>query len=717
MTGTDSRSEATARSGGATGGRFLASGDESGSAPEDRAFRPDVEGLRAVAVALVVLYHVGVPHLGGGYVGVDVFFVISGYVITGLLLRERSATGHTSLVAFYGRRSRRIIPAAALVIVATVLATRIMLGVVSSAQVVSDARWASLFLANFHFTATGTNYFLAQGPVSPLQSFWSLAVEEQFYVVYPTIFLVLAAVARRRLSLRGKLVTFLTLAGAASLTWSIVQTSSNPTTAYFSPFTRAWELALGGLVAVGAPQLRRLAPALAAALTWAGMAGIVGAAFGFTRTTPYPGALVAIPVVGTALIIAGGTAAPRYGVELLLARSPMRWLGKWSYSLYLWHWPILVIAAQYEGRQTLSVADNLGLALLALALSAITYSLLENPIRHARALTRVRWASVGTGLAVTAVCVGVISLVAPSTTASAAAGVSVPGTGLAPASAAVVARNVVLSRDITVVPPNVTPSLAAAPNDWGGLPADAAGCEAHLAVTTVPACVFGDPQGAHTMVLYGDSHALMWFEAFDAIAKSAGWRLVVLGKDWCHPDLVLRVNPPGFGRPGGRYTPCDVWHRYVTQRIKVLDPDLLVVTEEPGGAVYPSGKLTPARWEQGLVDALAQNKAPKTRQVVLGNIPITPHINPNCLARHDTDVQACSGLPDYFYRSMAAAEKRAATTAGAQYLNVMPWFCSLTCSDIIDTIVVYKDSDHITATYSRYLENVLAAALGFSALS
>ena len=710
MTETDARVEDSPRLADPSRIRFLASGDEAGTAPEDRSFRPDVEGLRAVAVLLVVLYHVGIPHVGG-YVGVDVFFVISGYVITGLLLRERTSTHKTSLLGFYGRRCRRIIPAAALVIVVTVLASRLLLGVITSEQVVSDARWASIFLANFHFTATGTNYFLAQGPPSPLQSFWSLAVEEQFYVVYPTIFLVVATIGRR-LSLRAKLSVFLTMVVVASLTWSIVQTTSNPTVAYFSPFTRAWELALGALVAVGAGQLRRLPGPLAAVMTWLGLAGIVGAALGFTNTTPYPGSWVTVPVLATALVIAGGTAAPRRGVEALLSLSPFRWMGRWSYSLYLWHWPILIIAAQYEGRRTLPVADNLFLAVIALGMSIITYFFVEDPIRHARLLTRIRWTSLGTGAVLTALCIGIITVAAPNTTAGAAER-SIPGSGLAPASPAAVQQAVIDARRITSVPADVTPSLASAPNDWGGLPADAQGCEAHLAVTSVPACVFGDPRGAQTMVLYGDSHALMWFEALDAVAKQAHWRLVVLGKDWCHVSLVVRTNPPGFGVPGGRYTQCDTWHRLAIRRINKLNPDLLIVTEEPGGQLYPTGKITPGLWEQGLVKALDAITSPKTRKIVLGNIPVTPHINPNCLARHERDARACSGLPDFFYRGMNNAEKIAAAASGAGYINVMPWFCSTTCTDIIDNIIVYKDSDHITATYSRYLENELALSLGF----
>ena len=229
--------------------RLLDSGDEAGTAPGDRKFRPDVEGLRAVAIVLVVLYHAGVPRLTGGFVGVDVFFVLSGFVITGLLLREHAASGKNRLLAFYGRRSRRILPAATLVIILTVLASYHWLGFLTGNDTARVARTASLFYANFHFISTGTDYLASQAPPSALQNYWSLSVEEQFYVVYPTLFII-AALAWKRVSIRPKLSVLLVVAIAVSFAWSIHQTSANGVAAYFSPFTRAWELALGALVAV-----------------------------------------------------------------------------------------------------------------------------------------------------------------------------------------------------------------------------------------------------------------------------------------------------------------------------------------------------------------------------------------------------------------------------------------------------------------------------------
>jgi peptidoglycan/LPS O-acetylase OafA/YrhL len=383
-------------------GRFLESGDEAGTAPGDRKFRPDVEGLRAVAILLVILFHAGVPRITGGFVGVDVFFVLSGFVITGLLLREHassrwehSASGRIRLLAFYGRRSRRILPAATLVIILTILASYHWLGFLTGDDTARVGRTAALFYANFHFIATGTNYLASQAPPSALQNYWSLSVEEQFYVVYPTLFL-LAALSWRRISIRPKLTVLLVCAIVASFAWSIHQTSSNSVAAFFSPFTRAWELAIGALIAVASLQLAKLPRSLATVMTWAGLGGILISAFAFTSATPYPGSAVVLPVISTALIVAGGMAHPRAGAEFLLRLPPFQWLGKFSYSLYLWHWPILIIAAQHAGHP-LSVEDNLLWVLLALVLSVGSYFLIENPIRHWSFLARSGGRSVSLG--------------------------------------------------------------------------------------------------------------------------------------------------------------------------------------------------------------------------------------------------------------------------------------------------------------------------------
>jgi peptidoglycan/LPS O-acetylase OafA/YrhL len=372
-------------------------GDEAGTPPGDRRFRPDVQGLRAIAILLALVYHAGIPPFSGGYVGIEVFFVISGFVITGLLLRERDSSGRTSLRSFYGRRARRIIPMATLVVIVTVIVTYHSIGTLVGHETAVDGAWSALFLANVHYQATDTNYLLSQAPPSPLLNYWSLGVEEQFYIFYPLVILLLGWWARRG-SFRLRLTVFLVAVIIASYTYSIVFTSSNAQSAYFSLFVRSWELALGALIAVYGRQLQRIPQAWAAVASWVGLAVILVTSVTLTPASEYPGALVAIPTLAAGLVIAAGASAPAWGVERLLRREPFPFLALISFSLYLWHWPILEIAAQRRGVTTLPVWDNVALLLIAGVLATLTYYFFENPLRHAKFLVRRKWASLLMGL-------------------------------------------------------------------------------------------------------------------------------------------------------------------------------------------------------------------------------------------------------------------------------------------------------------------------------
>lgn len=681
--------------------------DEAGTAPGDRPFRPDIQGLRAVAVLLVVLYHAGAPGISGGYVGVDVFFVISGFVITGVLLRERGSSGRTSLLHFYGRRSRRIIPAATVVIIATVVLAYARVGLVVGTQTATDAKWAAVFLANFHFASTGTNYLTAQLPPSPLQNFWSLAVEEQFYLVFPTMFLLLAAI-RSRWSLRARLLAGLVPVVVASFALSVVQTGSSPTVAYFSPFTRAWELALGALVAVSTAWLLNLPKGVSAALTWVGLACIAYGACAFGDTTAYPGSWVAVPVLGAALVIAGGTTAPRRAAESVLGLGPFQWFGKLSYSIYLWHWPLLIIAAEAAGKSSLPFHENIVWLLLALVASMVSFSVIENPVRHARLRRFGVWTPVGLGavlialsLIVATVEIDAHAAPAPTTSRTGATTSSVAS------SSAQVDQVVRAATSIEKVPADLTPALTAVSASWGGPPSS---CWPGVGQSSIPACMFGDPKGTHTMVVYGDSHAGMWFQTLDFIATLAHWRLAYLGKGWCPADSLPYEDPPGFGHAGGEYATCDQWHRFSIDRIRSLQPDLVIVTQED--AEGPHGQsYSAAQWQQGLEKTISSIRAPGRRIVVLGNIPVLESNGPDCLARHTGDVQACSSPFLPFYASMDKAEQSAATDQGAQYVNVTPWFCSSSCTAVIGKYEVYLDQYHVTAAYALFLAGVLAAAL------
>jgi peptidoglycan/LPS O-acetylase OafA/YrhL len=680
--------------------RLLSSGREAGTAPGDRRFRPDVEGLRAIAILTVVLFHAGVPGLTGGYVGVDVFFVISGFVITGVLLRERQSTGGTSVLDFYARRVRRILPAASLVIVVVAVLSYLLLGYATGTSVADDGRWASVFLVNFHFTAVGTNYLTSQLPPSPLQNFWSLSVEEQFYVVFPTFIIVVAA-ARRSVPLRTRLSVMLVGAIVVSYTWSIIQTGSNPTAAYFSPFTRAWELALGALIAVGTSWLRRVPSTAAAAMTWVGLGAIMVAAFAFDASTPYPGSLVAIPVVGAGMVIAGGVGIPRLGTERLIGLPPFRWLGKVSYSLYLWHWPILILTAEHVGKTTLGLSTNLVLVGVALAVSVVTYFVIENPIRQSRLPSLV---SVTLGVVLIAVTLALMTLAIHQDTS-----LSYPKFPIVPADGQTILRQVAAAPDIKVVPRVLQPPVAHAESDRGNfgyvgcIPAGYASTEP----VNEPSCTLGDTAGRREMVVYGDSHALMWLPAFDSIAKSARMKLVILAKPGCPVDMLKFSTPVGLGlAPGSPFVVCDQWHQWALDWIAKTKPSVLVLTQN---AVVPG--FSPGQWETGFTRLLHDVHAPGRETVVLGNIPILPQPGPSCLALHPDDVQACSGPLVTAFTPYNRAERASAQANHVPYVNLTPWFCSTVCTAVIGHYEVYSDDTHITAAYAQYLSNVLAESL------
>jgi peptidoglycan/LPS O-acetylase OafA/YrhL len=347
-------------------------------------YRGDIQGLRALAVLLVIASHAGVPGMTGGYVGVDVFFVISGFVITGLLWRQPPRRIRDNLAYFYSRRIRRIVPAATLTLVTTVVAARVALGANFDVRLIDDVRWAALFAANFRFIHTSANYFIPGVAPSLVTHFWSLGVEEQFYLCYPLVVFTLTWLAppseRRR-----ALAAFLVLGVVASAYWSAHLTHVAPITAYYSPFTRFWELALGGLMALVPTSWARSTPRLNSALAVAALAVLAVAVWRLNDFSPYPGVLAWMPCAATAVLLITGPASLRGAPATWLSLRPVRYVGDISYSLYLWHYPWLMLPAQMTHPYTSALARVVEVA-GATACAVGSYHLLENPIRRSRRL-------------------------------------------------------------------------------------------------------------------------------------------------------------------------------------------------------------------------------------------------------------------------------------------------------------------------------------------
>lgn len=347
---------------------------------ERQAFRPDIEGLRGIAILLVVLFHAGVVGLSGGFVGVDVFFVLSGFFITGLLARELSSNGSVDLTAFYGRRALRLLPALLLTLLVTLAAVMWLYAPIDRAAIAANARSVALYSGNIELARSSTDYFGAGD--NPLLHTWSLAVEEQFYLAWPLLFLL---VARKRLFLA------IAIAGSLSLVASLWLTRAAQPWAFFGMPTRIWEFALGGALALGWNEPTYETDGRATILQLAGLAGIALAVATYDRATSYPGVAAVLPAMATVALIVGGQRAPASFVSRALSADWLRWLGRMSYAWYLWHWPLVGVGAVLDWE--IGVWGRLAWSAVALVLAWLTHRFIEQPARDGGRLSRIptRW--------------------------------------------------------------------------------------------------------------------------------------------------------------------------------------------------------------------------------------------------------------------------------------------------------------------------------------
>jgi peptidoglycan/LPS O-acetylase OafA/YrhL len=669
-------------------------------APEPARHRRDIEGLRAVAVLLVVAYHCGLPFVGGGYVGVDVFFVISGFLITGLLLREAQRTGRVSIPRFYARRAMRLLPASAVVVVATVVASALWLPPLRLAEIISDALHTSIYAMNWRLAAIGTDYLSAESAPSPLQHFWSLAVEEQFYLVWPLLLLI---VMRR--GGRG-LTAVLTVLTAGSLAVSVWQTQHNAEWAYFGAHTRAWELGAGALLAVGAARLRTLPALPAKLLIGGGLSAIVVAALSYTAATPFPGYAALLPVLGTAAVIAGGCARPA-GV---LGAPVLQSIGRFSYSWYLWHWPVLLIAPFAVGRP-LAVWENVVVALGALVLAALTYALVENPVRHLTALRDRPWRGLGAGAAISVLAAGLCVLVG-FTSGQVAGASSYRAAALDPATFDIQRLPEVIADAVNLpaVPANLTPKLAVATKDKPRYYRE--GCSGDFADAEVKKpCAYGDLSSPTTVVLFGDSHAGHWFPALEAAALREHWKLVVVTKSACSAaDTLIHLE-----QLKREFTECVQWRKDALAYTRSLHPAKVVMA-----STYPSIKVLgvtgsqDAAWASAWQRSIDEVSAPGTKVYFVNDTPWQAGPAPDCLSAHLDRPSAC--VRDR-KSAVALPERRklvedAARASGASIIDPVPWFCTAAkCPPVIGNILVYRDQHHVTTAYSRLLAPLLARQL------
>jgi peptidoglycan/LPS O-acetylase OafA/YrhL len=703
--------------------------------PAASPFRPDVEGLRAVAVVLVLLFHARVPGFTGGYVGVDVFFVISGFLITGLLVRELSGTGRISFPRFYARRARRLLPAAAATLVATAVMSVMVLPPLRVPDVGVDIAAAAAYVSNIRFALQATDYLASSLPPSPVLHFWSLGVEEQFYLFWPALLTLVvgrAFVPRGAASGVRRVTITLTATVIVSLALSLWLTGVQEPWAFFSLPTRAWELALGGLVAM--PIAMKLAQrAVVPLLGWTGLALVVASGLIFDELTPFPGFAALVPVVGAALVIFAGlpnttarrTASRWPDPRSLLSLPPMRFLGRISYSLYLWHWPILILPAVAFG--PFGLALRIALIGLTLAVATISYRVLEEPIRRGRFMgdrPRQTLAFAGAiSLGVVLVGMGTVALAAPARPMGPPIGGTIDDAPLPVANSSPTASASATGGSpkptVTLpplgdapVPADLVPELAAARDDLPVIYSD--GCHLDAAEATPRSCVFGDTEAKTTVVLFGDSHAAQWFPALERISKKRGWRLISMTKSAC-ASADVRVWSRQFGRP---YAECDAWREAAFERIAAEHPALVVVSNARHYTLDIGGKPEYSTdhedvWSAGLDRTLQRLSKGAGAVVLIGDTTRMTEDPPVCLSAHLDDATACA-TP--YSTAMAgarlAADAFVADHTAAHLVDPTPWTCFTDpCPVVIGRFLVYRDQGHLTATYSRALASELEAVL------
>ena len=703
--------------------------------PEQKYFRPDIEGLRAVAVTAVVLFHAAVPGIRGGYVGVDVFFVISGFLITGLLWREVSSTGSVRLRSFYGARARRLLPASAAVGVVTMVASILLLPPLRVPTVLYDGVASALYVGNYWFIIDNINYFSDLLTPSPFLHYWSLGVEEQFYLLWAPLILGTAWLIRRFRRNRARAIggsrrpylVVLGLITVVSFALSLVITYVVPAAAFFSLATRAWQLAAGGLVALTVLHWQRLSARTASITGWAGLGMIAIGCVWFTSTTPFPGTAALLPTLGAVLVIGAGCAAPAQGCGQFLSTSPMRAVGRISYSWYLWHWPVLVLAPALVGH-ALNLGERIVAALFAAGLAWLTLRYLENPLRFTPKIKNSAWRSLGLGALATAIAVfvglGLLKVVptpvgngapAPAITLN---GASVPSGSSAAAYDAAVRQTFaqiqpLLTAAVTstaAVPSNLAPpldNLSAEQQDY-----TYQGCLRTPYESGQPECVMGDTTSPNTVALIGDSHAAMWTPAFQQIAAQRHWRLQMMAKEAC---AVVDARARGaFGNLVEDLQHCQHWRDEIVARLAAERPQLVVVSMWRGYGIDEtmSGfRAYDAAWLNGLTELVRQLRSTGAQVLVLGPVP-SPHANvPICVSGHLDNAAACSlSRSSAVDTSGIAAEAAATSAGGGQYADLSDLFCTAErCPVIVGNTLVYLDVSHLTLQYSRVLTPAIAA--------
>lgn len=623
-------------------------------------FRPDIEGLRAVSVAAVVLFHAFPDTLPGGFIGVDVFFVISGFLITRLLIRELEATGRIGLADFWGRRIRRILPAATFVLCATALIA-LMLPSVDARLLGRHIIAGSLFYYNWRQAGDAVDYLGQEDRDNPLLHYWSLAVEEQFYLVWPLLLTLVALFLRERAARNrsGPFVALIAFLAIASFAYCVHLTATNGPLAFFSTLTRSWQLLAGAMVAVISLHARPERQPLAGAIGVACMFVLLASFVWISERVPYPGVAAAAPTLATALLIHYGASSDSWSSAALSA-APLRYVGRISFSWYLWHWPLIVfmgVAFVERGIEADSTAPLWLAIVLSFCLAAATYHHIEKPVRYSASLMASRRATFVFGACL--IATGVLT------------GLTMKG----------------FAPDAVHVGNGVFVSRAAIKDDRPVIYSDR--CLLRFKDVSYAECAYGAVSGKKTVVLFGDSHAGNWFSALDIAAKKHGWRLLVRIKASCRPIEAPQVH--GDGRD---YPECGKWRGSVLKELESSGPQLIIVSS--------------MRNRHSAVDEqkVFRRLAAVAPTVVMRDTPVLPESPGNCLSRAEHPGDCVWHLKDLPSKKSYPKTAESKLPKGVEILDLNGRVCPQgECRAVTAKRVLMADKHHLTDSFSATLSD------------
>lgn len=671
--------------------------------------RLEIQGLRTIAVVGVLLFHLWPLRLPGGFVGVDVFFVVSGFLITDHLLREFEKRDTVSLPAFWARRVRRLLPASLLVLAVTALAVWIWVPLSRWAQFGTEVITSASYIQNWELAAQSVDYMALSNVKSPTQHFWTLSVEEQFYLIWPVLLLggwFLARRFRRRGS--SGVIFVIGIATAASFLASVILTWASPNTAYFSTFTRAWEFGAGALLALALRRLKRpLAGAWAIAASWAGFTAIAIAMLAFGPSTPFPSYSAALPVLGTLLVIAAGSPSGHLTPTPLFSWRPVQFIGDISYGVYLWHWPIIILVPYATGHD-LTTLERIGILVISLGLGALSKFVIEDPTRTSRWLGRSRPRR--SFLAAVAGMVAVGALALPLALAT----VPPPPSVSEEVPPCVGAETMVTDQCGSPLTMPLLAPLESFPSD---LPSEAVrACERSVESQTYVRCnPVAAKDGKTRIALVGDSHATRWVEAFERAAITTGHGLSTFLVSGC--PLITRDplgSAWGFDPVGSKF--CPVPTNEALTEIEA-DPTItdVVFVNRTRLYVADSPELHPLTNDM-VAKTVAELKAAGKNVIILTD---PPEMNEVPVRGAAGAVDCLTAASDPGQCSLPRSEagfadpmRAGAEAAGGKVLDLQDLFCTETsCLPQIGGLVVYTDDNHLTRSFAASTSRILAERL------